>query len=257
MAAPEQPEGGAGSVDRPARRRTIVGALVLSCMTAAGAAIGVLVVSRAGLPAAATTQGAVVADIWRLLLGLAGAVAGVVLAFLGLAAWQAWRSRGGPEPEQVEGDLRMELLYTAVPLVIVAVVFAASLRASDELAVTPPADALTVEVTAFQWGWRFEYPDGRSVTGTSQDPPELVLPVDRTVVLELRSADVVHSFFAPGFRTKLDVVPGRTNRLVIEPDHTGEYLGHCAEFCGLDHARMGFDVRIVSNAEYRRWAEEA
>lgn len=249
------PDGRDGA-DPPARRRTVLTALALSGVATAGAWIGVTVVARAGLPPSATEEGEVVGDLWRLLLGIAGAVAGVVVVFLGVAAVQAWRARGGgPEPEQVEGDLRFELVYTAVPLVIVAVVFAVSLRASEEVDTDVPDDAVAVDVTAFQWGWRFDYEDGPSVTGASPDEPELVLPVDRTVVLDLRSADVVHSFFAPSFRTKLDVVPGRLNQLVVTPDEVGTYRGHCAEFCGLDHARMGFTVRVVSGDAYERWIE--
>jgi cytochrome c oxidase subunit 2 len=242
--------------DRRRRRAAVLTGLLVSALGAGGAVLGVVVLGRAGLPRRATEQGETVVDVWRFMLGLAGAVAGVVLAFLVVAFIQAWRDRHDPEPEQVTGDVRAELVYTGIPLAIVAIVFVVSLRASDAVDAAPERDAVVVEVTAFQWGWRFAYDDGPTVVGASPDTPELVLPVDETVVLDLRSEDVIHSFFVPAFLTKLDVVPGRENRLSVVPSAEGTYDGHCAEFCGLDHARMNFTVRIVSADEFQAWLDE-
>lgn len=252
MTSPGPPRG----TDRGRRRGTVLAGLLVAAFAALGAVVGVAVVGRAGLPTRATTQGETVVDVWRFMLALAGAIAGVVLGFLVVALAQAWRDRKGPEPEQLGGEVRLELLYTAIPLAIVAVVFVVSLRATDDTTVEAPPGAVVVEVTGFQWGWRFAYEDGPTVVAASPDRPELVLPVGEPVVLDLRSADVVHSFFAPAFLTKLDVVPGRDNQLVVEPSREGTYLGHCAEFCGLDHARMNFTVRVVSVDEFDAWLAE-
>jgi cytochrome c oxidase subunit II len=144
-----------------------------------------------------------------------------------------------------------------VPLALVAVVFVIALQGSDRLEADAPPDALQVEVTGFQWGWRFDYQvdggEGPSIVGTEEDEPELVLPINRSAALSLESHDVIHSFYAPAFLTKLDVIPGRTNVLVVQPDRLGTFVGHCAEFCGLDHARMNFTVRIVTDDEFTRW----
>jgi cytochrome c oxidase subunit 2 len=194
--------------------------------------------------------------VWRVLLGMAGAVSGAVLAVLLVVLLDGARHRRGPEPEQVAGSLKLEILYTAAPLALVAAVFVLALDGTERLDADAPDDALRVEVVAFQWGWRFDYEDGPSVLGTEQSQPELVLPVDRSVAIELHSNDVIHSFFTPAFRTKLDVIPGRINTLVVEPDRLGTFVGHCAEFCGLDHARMNFTVRIVTQDEFAAWVAE-
>jgi cytochrome c oxidase subunit 2 len=84
----------------------------------------------------------------------------------------------------------------------------------------------------------------------------MVLPVDRTARLILTSPDVIHSFYVPGFLFKRDVIPGVTNKIDVTPTDAGTYTGRCAEFCGLDHAKMNFEVRVVSMTDYRAWVEE-
>ncbi|HEX7094467.1 MAG TPA: cytochrome c oxidase subunit II [Acidimicrobiales bacterium] len=247
-----------GAPDQSRRRReTLIIAVVAALLAVGGAAIGALVLGRAGLPRRATEQGAEIVTLWRWLLGIAGAIAGVVLAFLFSALALAWRDRREPEPEQVAGNVRLELLYTAIPLVIVGWVFVLSLAASDAVDDPVPDDALHVTVTGFQWGWRFDYGDGVTVIGAAPESPELVLPVDRSIAFELQSSDVIHSFFSPAFLTKLDVIPGRMNELVVTTAREGVFDGHCAEFCGLDHARMNFVVRVVSQDEFDAWLSEA
>lgn len=239
------------------RRETIVIALVAAVLAVVGALIGAVLLGRGGLPSHATEQGADIVTLWKWLLGLAGAITGVVLAFLFVALYQAWRYRDEGEPEQVAGSIKLELVYTAIPLAIVGLVFGLSLATEDSIEADAEPDALHVEVTAFQWGWRFDYEDGPTVIGTAPDLPELVLPLDRSVEFELHSSDVIHSFFAPAFLTKLDLIPGRTNRMVVTTDREGVYPGHCAEFCGLDHPRMNFTVRVVPQDEFDTWAEGA
>jgi cytochrome c oxidase subunit 2 len=113
---------------------------------------------------------------------------------------------------------------------------------------------LRVEVTGFQWGWRFHYPEGDvTVVGDSNDPPTLVLPVGRTVGFDLASVDVIHSFYVPAFLDKRDVVPGEENRVDVTTTRVGRFSGLCAEFCGLDHARMGFTVDVVPPPQFEAW----
>jgi cytochrome c oxidase subunit 2 len=121
---------------------------------------------------------------------------------------------------------------------------------------------LVVDVTAFQWQWEFRYPDtGVAVVGGPGDElPELVLPADRTVRFELQSLDVIHSFWITAFRFKHDIIPGSPSSFTvnIEADAAGHYpnAGVCAEYCGLDHAYMNFEVRVLEPAEFDAWVVE-
>jgi cytochrome c oxidase subunit II len=113
---------------------------------------------------------------------------------------------------------------------------------------------LVVKVQAQRWSWKFTYPDG----GVSTD--ELVLPVDERVRFDMTSIDIVHSFWIPAFRIKLDTVPGRVTKLYVTPDRQGDYESdfnlrvQCAELCGLGHAAMAVPVRILPVAEFDKWA---
>ncbi len=119
------------------------------------------------------------------------------------------------------------------------------------LAAVPSAPALTVKITAHRWWWEVRYQDagGRAVTSAN----ELVLPVGVPVRLQLASGDVIHDFWVPKLGPKMDMIPGRTNQTWLEADRPGVYRGQCAEFCGLEHARMGFVVRAVAPAQFAQW----
>lgn len=211
--------------------------------------------SRLGAPEPVTREGESILTLWRVLFWTAAVLGAVVI---GLIAWCVlrYRSPGSTElPPQSGGNVPLELVYTAVPVVVVGVLFAMTVATDAETTTLRHRPALTVDVTGFQWQWRFEYPEQRvAVQGGPRVPPELVLPADRVVHLRLRSTDVIHSFFVPGFLTKRDVIPGVRNTIEVRPQRTGTYGGHCAEFCGLDHARMNFTVRVVSPAAFAAWA---
>jgi cytochrome c oxidase subunit 2 len=218
---------------------------------------------RFGMPEPGTQQGEPIIDLWRALFFTAAALGGVVLVLL---AWCLLRfRRRGPDddddlPPQRRGNVPLEVVYTVVPLVIVGVIFVLGLRTDPATARGDRAGGqgrpLAVDVTAFRWQWRFDYPaQGVSVVGGPEDSPDLVLPTGRSVRLRVRSADVIHSFFVPGFLGKMDVVPGLDNEFDLRPTRPGRYQGYCAEFCGLDHARMTFAVRIVPPDDFTRWAQ--
>jgi cytochrome c oxidase subunit 2 len=116
---------------------------------------------------------------------------------------------------------------------------------------------VTIETTAFQWGWRFEYQEHDiTISGTPEDPPEMVVPVDRNLSFILRASDVDHAFYIPRFLIKRDVIPGKTNQLDLSIEEPGVYEGLCAEFCGLLHDRMTFTVRAVSPSEFEDLSQE-
>ncbi len=236
---------------RGAPHRARAGALALLLVVPTVAGCG-----RAGLPEPATEEGDVVLTEWRVLLAIATVLCLVVLGLLALAiVTGVVRRRRGVEPSANSGSTRWELTYTAIPVVIVAAVFAMSLIAGERMASTDP-DPLEVRVTAFQWGWSFDYGEGVEVLGQAGDDPRMLLPEGRAVRLELRSPDVIHSFFVPRFTTKRDLVPGRVNHIDLTPSESGVYQGHCAEFCGLDHARMDFTVEVVPADEFDDWLRE-
>lgn len=217
--------------------------------------------SRGGAPDPATKQGNDVLQLWRIVL-TAGVVLGVFV--VGLILWSVVRYRRpkgtspGTLPKQVREHIPLEIFYTAVPLVVVAVLFGLSMRTQHRVTRLSPNPDLAVDVTGFQWGWRFAYPaQGVTVVGDANNPPTLVLPVDATIRLHLVAADVIHSFFVPDFLVKKDMIPGIDNELQVQPTRLGHFGGVCAEFCGLDHTRMTFSVDVVTPQDFAAFAARA
>jgi cytochrome c oxidase subunit II len=215
---------------------------------------------RGGAPDPVSTQGEDVLDLWRILLG-AGIALGVLVTALVL--WSVVRYRrprgAGPGdlPKQTDANIPIEVFYTVVPLVIVAVLFGLTMRTQNRVTRLSDSPDLGVEVTGFQWGWRFRYPaQGVTVVGDANNPPTLVVPVGANVRLRLIAADVIHSFFVPAFLVKKDLIPGVDNDLEIRPTEPGRFPGVCAEFCGLDHWRMSFDVEVVTPEAFATFLAE-
>lgn len=189
--------------------------------------------------------------LWRGFF-IAAAVVGAVV--LGLIAYVLirFRRRDDEIPRQNDAHIRLEILYTTTPIVIVAVLFAFSVGVEHKVNRTVAQPDLVVNVTGFQWGWQFDYPDQHvTITGTANTtPPQLVLPVGRTSRLVLRTQDVNHSFWVPPFLVKRDMIAGVDNAIDIKPDRVGTFDGKCAEYCSLDHWRMIFVVRVVPVDEF-------
>jgi cytochrome c oxidase subunit 2 len=201
-------------------------------------------------------QGRDIFDLWQ-----GSVIAALVVGVLvwGLIAWAVirYRRRSDELPTQRQYIVPIEILYTAIPVVIVAVLFALSYRTQRDVdAVTSDPD-LVIEVTGFQWQWQFHYvEEDITVTGLPAKPPVMVLPVDTTVRLVLTSPDVIHSFYVPDFLYKRDVIPGVENEVDVDVVDVGRYTGRCAEFCGLDHAKMTFEVDAVTMNDFREWVAD-
>ncbi len=207
------------------------------------------------LPSGATAQAQSLHEVWVLFFWTG---IGVALVVYGLIAWciLRYRRRPGDEafPPQFRRNNPWEIVTTAIPLVMVALLFLVTYAAERHVETIAPRQELTVDVTGFRWSWRFAYPRfGVSVIGTPQAPPELVLPVDETTRFNVTSVDVDHSFWVPAFLFKRDAVPGLQNVFDWTPRKVGEFRGECGEFCGLDHALMGFRVRVTSARDFERW----
>lgn len=176
-----------------------------------------------------------------------------------------YRQRKGQDanPVQVHGNTKLEIIWTVIPAVILAVISVPTIGTIFELAKTPTgSDVVNVRVVAHQWWWEFEYPDLGVVTSN-----ELHMPLNRPVHLEMESQEVaesgsdinaipvIHSLWVPRLGGKQDIVPGRVNTMTLEADIPGIYQGQCAEFCGLSHASMRFRVIAESDAEFDAWVE--
>lgn len=220
------------------------------------------------MPEPATKEGPIIQSLWN---GSWIAAWGVGLFTAGLMIWSivAYRRRRINEvPEQTKYNIPIEVLYTLVPLVMVAGLFWFTARDQSEILTMDNNQSQTVNVVGFRWSWAFNYVDedvysiGMPVDSQmiSEDPaiaeqqiPTLVLPVDEKVRFELTSPDVIHSFWVPSFLFKMDVIPGKTNAFELTPDKIGTFAGKCAELCGTYHSQMLFNVKVVERAEFNEY----
>ncbi|MEY2449515.1 MAG: cytochrome c oxidase subunit [Acidimicrobiaceae bacterium] len=207
-----------------------------------------------GAPDAASRQGSDVLSLWKGFFLAACAVGAIVLALIAYVTIR-FRRRSDEIPSQKAEHIPLEILYTVTPILIVAILFGFSVAVQQRITSTVDDPPLTVNVTGFQWGWKFEYPSETvTVLGTGEvQPPELYLPVGQPTRLMLQTTDVNHSFWVPRFLAKRDLIQGVDNVVDITPTEIGRYDGRCAEFCGLDHWRMDFIVNVVSKADFDNW----
>ncbi len=210
-----------------------------------------------GAPEGVTRQGQGFTTLWRVFLLLAIAVAALIWV---LVAWSIirYRRRRRPDmPSQRQYNIPLEVTYLTIPLLLVGALFAITVVATEDFTNVSDDPDVVVEVQGFQWQWQFSYPEeGIVLSGSDQAGPTLVLPVDQTVRLKLFSHDVNHSFWVPEFLEKRDLIPGVDNEIDIHLTETGEWVGRCAEYCGLDHWLMTFSVRGVTADEYDDWVTE-
>ena len=204
----------------------------------------------------ASEQGRDTFHLWRGSVIAALVVGGIVWALIGWAVLR-YRRRGEDLPTQRQYVVPVEIVYTAIPVLIVAVLFALSYRTQRDVNALTSDPDVVIEVQGFQWQWQFHYvEEDVTVTGRRDDPPVMVVPVDATIRLVLTSNDVIHSFYVPDFLYKRDVIPGVKNKIDVDVTDVGRYTGRCAEFCGLDHAKMTFEVDAVTEADFRDWVAD-
>ncbi|QWT16671.1 cytochrome c oxidase subunit II [Sphingobium xenophagum] len=184
---------------------------------------------------------------WTLLIG-GTVVLLVVLAALAVALWGK-----GPLKRKLGGDRAIWIGGVAFPGVVLTALLVWGLWLTSDLqAAGPRPGEMRVRVTGEMWWWRVAYLDGEGRTVMS-DANELHIPAGQSVLLELGSADVIHSFWVPHLAGKMDMIPGRTNLLRIQADKPGTYGGQCAEYCGGPHALMGFAVVAHTPESFARW----
>ncbi len=202
--------------------------------------------------AQASAQAGIIDNLIGQHIWLIAGAGSIVLVVMGYAII-AFRAREGEE--ELEGDYfhgnsTLEVIWTVVPLIVVGFFAVIGIRDLTAITAVQP-DEMTVEVTGLQWAWRFSYPEHGEFQTT-----QMVVPVNRPLRLSLLSEDVLHSFWVVEWRVKQDLVPGIATELRVTPTEVGEFKLRCAELCGLRHAYMLADVKVVEQAEFDAWIME-
>ena len=264
---PPRESTGRARVDASRKRRLVARTTLFGVVlvTASGCADNAF--TRLGLPDPASKEAPTTLHLWQGQWITAFAVGALMWGLILWCCFAYRRKRHGIEvPPQTRYNLPLELLYTAIPLIMVGVIFYFTAKDETSLLQINNQQYTSINVVGRQWSWTFNYNYDASTNngegaatssvtaydiGTAGQPPTLWLPDNEEVKFTLTSPDVIHSFWIPNFLFKLDVVPGRVNMYEVTPDKLGTYIGECAELCGVEHSRMLFNVKVVTPAEYQ------
>ena len=258
-----------------------VAAGVLAVLTGGGAALAQQIMGQPhpkqlGLQQAATP---VMEDLTAFHDGLLVVITLITVFVLGLLliCMVRFNRRANPTPSRTTHNTLIEVLWTVVPIMILTGIAIPSFKLLFYEQNIPPAD-LTIKAQGNQWYWTYSYPDNgkfefdsRMLDDTDrpkQKPNEprllavdndIVVPVNKVVRVQVTAdaGGVIHSFAVPAFGIKIDAVPGRLNETWFQAEREGIYYGQCSELCGRDHAFMPIAVRVVSDAEFAKWVEDA
>ncbi len=197
----------------------------------------------------------------------------ITLFVLGLLIWVVVRynKKSNPVPAKFSHNTTIEIVWTVVPVIILMVIAIFSFRllfAYNDM----PKPYMTVKATGYQWYWGYEYPDQKiseiiSIGLSEADSKAkgvpyrlaadnaMVVPVNQVVRVQVTGADVIHAFALPAFGLKTDAIPGRLNETWFKAEKPGVYYGQCSELCGVDHAFMPIEIKVVSQAEFDAWVQ--
>lgn len=221
--------------------------------------------TRLGFPNPITEQGKTVLTLWQ-----GSWIAGLAVGALvwGLILWAVifHRKRGDKLPPQARYNMPIEIMYTAVPFVLIAIFFYYTAKDENYIDKVSPKPNVIVNVLGFQWSWQFNYPQYH-VTNTGnvwgEGPlPMLEIPTGETVQFNLTSDDVIHAFWVPEFLFKRDVMPdpeaNHSDNVfqISEITKTGAFVGRCAEMCGTYHSMMNFEVRAVEPNDFKAYLQQ-
>jgi cytochrome c oxidase subunit 2 len=232
------------------KERTIFIVIILALVLIA---VGYLVATSVDLswlmPAQASERSVIVDRLFRFMMGVATVIFLIVEGALVYAVLR-FRQKPGDETDAlpIHGNNTLEIVWTLIPAIIVAVIGVYSYRVLTDVERVPD-DPLVVRVIGQQFVWQFEYPE----SGVSASA--LHLPVDQPVQFQIESRDVIHSFWVPEFRVKRDATPGQIDELVITPSRIGRYPIRCAELCGAGHAAMVSEVVVESEQDFQAWID--
>jgi cytochrome c oxidase subunit 2 len=192
-----------------------------------------------------------IADLWWLLFGLASVIFIGVMGLLLYALFHPRRQDAELEASPGRDRLLVIVGGIVIPLIILLIIFGFTLRTMAALAATDTSDEVIVEIVGHQWWWEVNYPLQGVTTAN-----EIHIPVGYPIELKVTSADVIHSFWVPELHGKIDLIPGQTNSFWLQADEPGVYYGECAEFCGLQHAKMALVVVAQPEEALVTWLEQ-
>ena len=216
-------------------------------------------------------------DIYDLHTAVLITITLITLFVLGLLCWIMYRYRESknPNPSNTVHNTLLEIMWTAIPVVILVLICIPSFKLLYKADVVPQAD-LTIKAIGNQWYWSYEYPDHGNFTFDAfmvQDEADLeddkpfnrmlttdtkvVIPVGKTVRVQVTAMSVLHSWAVPAFGVKSDAVPGRLNETWFKADKIGIYYGQCSELCGVNHQSMPIEVHVVSEEDFNEWIEKS
>jgi len=201
-------------------------------------------------PEAASTIAGKVDALYLFLIALSVFFFVLVTLLVTVFAIRYRKRKGGEGATPVHGSLGLELFWTIVPFCLSMVIFGWGAYLYFDM-FSPPADAMNIYVVGKQWMWKIQHPEG------NREINELHVPLGVPVRLIMTSEDVIHSFYVPAFRTKMDVVPGRYTSTWFEATKTGEFHLFCAEYCGTKHSEMIGKVVVMEPGEYEAWLNRA
>ncbi len=201
------------------------------------------------MPPQASTYAGSVDGLWNLIFWYSTFFTVLIMALVILFVVLYRKRPGHKEQKTASHSLPLELFWTIPPSLFLVVFFFWGLNTYLDMN-TPPEDSYQIHVTAMKWNWNFTYPNG-VITD------ELHVPVDTPVTLTMESSDVIHSLFIPAFRAKMDVVPGRFQKMWFEATKTGEYHLFCTEYCGTEHSSMTTLCVVHTDEDFEAWMEVA
>ena len=242
------------------RRPVLVAALLIPISLAlSGCSFDSKNISGMGFPKDLTSVNEISISLWQGAWIAAGVVGLITLV---LILWPAvfHRAKVGQSefPKQTQYNIPVEILYTIIPFIIVAVLFYFTAVKQEKIIdkTSPVKHEITVE--GIQWSWQFGYPeagDNAIVTGTPAQPPTLYLPRGEKVRFTLTANDVVHGFWIPAFMIQMQNLPGETNHLQFTANKLGEFPGRCNILCGRNHSQMLFTVKVVTPEQYQNYLD--
>jgi len=253
----------------------VIGALAIGALGAGGdtalAALGQAAPWQLGFQDSATPVMDEITSFYDFLLYVITGISAFVLILL-ITVMVRFNARANPTPSRTTHNTTVEVAWTVIPVVILAVIAVPSFRLLFHQLDTPPAD-ITVKATGKQWFWTYNYPDNGKFEFDSlmlQDKDrkaeqprllavdnEMVVPVNKIVRVQVIGADVIHSFAIPSFGVRIDAIPGRLNETWFKATREGVFYGQCSELCGKDHAFMPIAVRVVSEQAFNEWVDAA
>ena len=185
-------------------------------------------------------------SLFFFLVGVSVFFATLIFIVITVFAVKYRRRSENEQPPEIQSDLRLEILWTAIPLGLTLVMFVWGAKLFFIMN-DPPPNSLEINVVAKQWMWKVQHPEGQL------EIDELHIPVGRPVKLNLTSQDVIHDFFVPAFRVKKDVLPGRYTTVWFEATTAGEYHLFCSQYCGTQHSAMIGRIVVMPVTEYQAW----